>query len=276
MKCSVIVSTYNRPDALNAVLIGLSQQNFHSDWEVIVADDGSRIETHSLVESWKTRFPTFLRHVWQEDVGFRLATIRNRATAKAQGDYLVFLDGDCVPFPDFVSLHLKLSEPGWFVAGSRVSLAQNFTKELLTSLSPAECVYWNSVQWLRARIRNQIRGKIDGAFPWLRVGLSPLRKLRRYRWKGVRGCNIGVSKEAYLQINGFDESFSGWGNEDFDFAIRLIRSGSLLKDGRYAVPVLHLWHPENDRSRLPQNLDLLNKLLNSDRIRAIRGVDQYF
>ena len=270
---SIIVSTYNRADALNAVLAGLaSQQGITSDeWEVIVADDGSGSTTGDVINQWRVRFPCVLRHVWHEDVGFRLAAIRNLSAVQARGDWLVFLDGDCIPFPDFVQQHSLLSEPGWFVAGNRVLLSEPFTKELLNSNDPIAPIHWSPFSWVQAKLR----GQSNRALPWLRLGLGPLRRQRAGRWQVLKGCNIGVSKQDYMAVNGFDETYSGWGREDSDFAIRLIRQGSQLKDGRFAVPVLHLWHRENDRSQLTDNDERLSEVLHSSRIRAVVGTDRH-
>ncbi len=101
---SVIVATYNRYDALDAVLRGLSKQT-DRDFEVVVADDGSGPSTARVIGEWQRHFADRLIHVWQPDEGFRLAEIRNRAVGKSAGDYLVFLDGDCIPLGDFVAPH---------------------------------------------------------------------------------------------------------------------------------------------------------------------------
>lgn len=273
MKLSVIVSTYNRTDALNAVLAGLAGQRDvdAADWEVIVADDGSGPATREVVESWQARFPCALRHVWHEDTGFRLAAIRNRSATQAQGEYLVFLDGDCIPFPDFAHHHLKLAEAGWFVAGNRVLLAEKFTRKLLGSRHPAAPANWGALRWLLARVS----GKSNRAIPWLRLGLDSARKKRAQRWQVLKGCNIGVWKSDFVRVNGFDEAFSGWGHEDSDFAVRLIRAGIRLKDGRFAVPVLHLWHKENDRAQQPENWARLEVTLKGHHVRATLGLDQY-
>lgn len=270
---SIIVSTYNRTDALNAVLAGLANQRHltKDQWEVIVADDGSGISTRELIDRWKQTFPCELRHIWHEDSGFRLAAIRNLSAAKARGDWLVFMDGDCIPFPDFVIEHLRLAENGWFTAGNRVLLSEKFTHSLLGSEDPVAPTRWPVTTWFMAKMK----GQTNRAFPWLRLHLDRLRKKRAKQWAVLKGCNIGVSKQDYLAINGFDEAYSGWGREDSDFAIRMIRHGCLLKDGRFAVPVLHLWHRENDRGQLPENDQRLADILKNQRIRAEKGVDQY-
>jgi glycosyltransferase involved in cell wall biosynthesis len=271
MKLSIIVSTYNRPDALNAVLQGLAQQTEMKtkEWEVIIADDGSTATTHQLITQWQNQFPCSLQHVWHEDTGFRLAAIRNLSALHAKGEYLVFLDGDCIPFPDFAVQTLRLAEPGWFVAGNRVLLSQQYTKQLLQSGgNPAQ---WSAIAWLKAKLS----GKANRALPWLRLALSRSRKKRAHRWSVLKGCNIGIFKRDFININGFDESFSGWGHEDSDFAIRLIRAGILLKDGRFAVPVLHLWHPENDRSKQAENWKKLEATLKSHHVEAKIGYNKH-
>src|SRR5262245_58906989 len=119
---SVIVTTYNREDALDAVLAALSRQSDRA-FEVVIADDGSGPSTAAVVESWRSRVGVPLSHVWQADRGFRAAEIRNRALLVTRGGYCVFLDGDCIARPDFIATHRRLAEPGWFVTGNRVLLA---------------------------------------------------------------------------------------------------------------------------------------------------------
>nr|MCU0951181.1 glycosyltransferase [Burkholderiaceae bacterium] len=141
---SVIVTTYNRPDALRAVLDGLVAQTEH-DIEVRVADDGSRDDTRALVLDAARAAPIPVHHVWQEDRGFRAGAARNRAAAGARGDYLVFLDGDCVPRPDFIAQHRELAEPGWMVAGNRILLSEPFTQRVLAQRVPIHG--WSTDRW---------------------------------------------------------------------------------------------------------------------------------
>jgi len=117
MRVAVILTTYNRPDALAAVLDGYSSQDT-LDFELIVADDGSRSDTRELVEARARRAPFPLRHVWQEDRGFRAGGARNRALTTTSAEYVIFSDGDCVPPAAFVARHRALAEPGYFVAAT--------------------------------------------------------------------------------------------------------------------------------------------------------------
>ncbi len=127
---SVIVTTYNRDEALAAVLRSLARQT-DPNFEVIVADDGSGPSTAALVESWQARAGHRVVHVWHEDRGFRAAEIRNRAILAARGAYCVFLDGDCIVRPDFVAAHRRLAEAGWFVTGNRMLLSRELTESVL-------------------------------------------------------------------------------------------------------------------------------------------------
>jgi len=262
---SVIVSTYNREDALDAVLRSLARQT-DRDFEVVVADDGSGPATAKLIEAWKARISHRLEHVWQEDRGFRLAEIRNRAILAARGAYCIFLDGDCIPRIDFVAAHRRLVDPGWFVAGNRVLLSRDFTSKILKSGLEAEL--WHFSDLVAARLR----GQVNRLAPLLSIPLGPLRKLRAKRWQAARGGNVAIAKCDLIAVDGFDTAFSGWGREDSDIFIRLMRSGVRRKNGRFATAVLHLWHRENDRSQLPENESRLDALIKSDRVCAERGL----
>lgn len=254
MLISVVVTTYNRPDALRAVLDGLAAQRDRG-FEAIVADDGSRADTRALVEATAPAFPVTLAHVWQEDRGFRAGAARNRAAERARGDYLVFLDGDCVARPDFVARHRALAERGWMVAGNRILLSEAFTAAALRERLPLHA--WTTDQWRRAHRR----GDINRTLPLAHLPLGPLRKLAAARWQRVRTCNLGVWMDDFRRVRGFDETFEGWGFEDSDLAVRLLNAGVRRKEGAFATGVLHLWHRENDRRREGRNWELLQARL---------------
>ena len=131
MLISIIITTYNRPDALSCVLRSLSNQT-NLFFEVIIADDGSSSETEKVIAELQQEVKFKILHVWQADDGFRAAQIRNKAVAKSTGEYLIFLDGDCLVFPDFVAKHLKLSEADYFVRGNRVMLSKECTDDFIT------------------------------------------------------------------------------------------------------------------------------------------------
>lgn len=269
MSIAVIVTTYNRPDALALVLEGYLAQA-DCNFELLVADDGSTEETAEVVRQYQARAPFSIRHVWQEDKGFRAAAIRNRALAATDASYIVFTDGDCIPQARFVASHRALSEPGWFLAGNRLMLTQDFTKLVLREKLPIHL--WRTSDWLAARRR----GQIERLLPLARLpGLGRLRKLSPRRWQGAKTCNLSAFRADLLKVNGLDESYTGWGLEDSDLVIRLIRAGTHHKNGRFSVPLFHLWHRENDRGNLEENRKRLEAALHATHTRALLGVDQY-
>jgi glycosyltransferase involved in cell wall biosynthesis len=262
---SVIVSTYNRPDALGACLRALGRQS-DRNFEIVVADDGSRPATREAINAWRAKLSVPLKHVWQEDRGFRLAEIRNRAIVASEGNYLVFIDGDCVAPPGFVAAHRALAEPGFFVSGNRVLLSRALTEEILASdLEPER---WSLATWVWRRAR----GDINRVLPLLNLPLGPLRKRMAREWEGVRGGNFAFYRADLQRVDGFEAAYTGWGLEDSDIVVRLIRAGVRRKDGRFATGLLHLWHREADRSRLPANQARLDELIKSDRVRALSGL----
>jgi len=262
---SVIVSTYNREDALHAVLRGLSRQS-DRNFEIVVADDGSGPATARVVGEWASRTKLPIKHVWHEDRGFRLADIRNRGIRASAGAYVLFLDGDCIARPDFVAAHRSLAEPGWFVTGTRILLSPDLTDRILhRGLEPES---WGLARWLAPRSRRDL----NRFAPLLNLRLGAMRKLTARRWRGARGSNMAFWRADLEKADGFDGSFSGWGREDSDLFIRLIRAGVRRKDGRFATGVLHLWHPEADRSSLAENDRQLDEVLHSNRITARRGL----
>lgn len=268
MKTAVIVTTYNRPDALAAALAGFCAQD-DTDFELIVADDGSTGETHRVVEDFAARAPFRVRHAWQEDRGFRAGAVRNRALALTDADYVVFTDGDCVPPAAFVRRHRALAARGAFLAGNRVLLSEAFTRRVLAERLPIH--RWSTARWLAAWLRRDV----NRALPLVTLPDGAFRTRTSARWEGVKTCNFSAWRTDLERANGFDERYAGWGLEDSDLVIRLLHAGVLNKSARFAAPVFHLWHRENDRSALAENQRRLNEILASDRVVALEGLDRY-
>jgi glycosyltransferase involved in cell wall biosynthesis len=262
---SVIVTTYNREDALDAALRALARQ-FDRNFEIVIADDGSRPDTARVIASWKARLPVPLKHVRHEHQGFRGGEIRNRGIAASDGEICIFLDGDCLAAADFIAAHRRLHEAGWFVTGNRILLSRELTDAVLArGLEPET---WN----VAALLRRRLRGGINRLLPTLRLPLGPVRKLNGESWEGAQTCNLAVSRRDLDRIDGFDCAYTGWGLEDSDLVVRLLHAGVRRKDGRFATGVLHLWHPQNDRSQLSANRARLDEVIGGSRVRARRGL----
>jgi glycosyltransferase involved in cell wall biosynthesis len=262
---SVVVATYEWPEALDALLRGLADQS-DGDFEIVVADDGSGPVTSELVRAWAEHLP--LRHVRQEDGGYRLARIRNLGAGEAAGDLLVFIDGDVVPRRHFVRAMRRSAVPGWFVAGKRLLLGRELTARALADRLPIQ--RWSLPHWAL---------HYDQAGP-LRA-LTP-RDRRRPGRAGLPefvphadgyGFLLGVSRADFERVNGYDARFAGWGGEDVDMALRLRRAG--LRGG-WPGPqgtLLHLWHETRKPPSRPNDA-LLRETEASDRIEAVEGLRQ--
>lgn len=243
---SVVVTTYNRCDALLAVLEGLLRQT-DRQFEVIVADDGSTADQRQQVAASHVAKALRVIHVWHPDVGFTASRIRNRGVAASSGPYIVFLDGDCIPEVDFIERHKALAQGGCIVNGSRVLLSPELTKAVIDG---HEVIAGRSaLYWARARLAGHA-SKLSGL---VRLPDGAYRIRRNFTWKGIRSCNMGVWRSDFEAVDGFDESFVGWGHEDADFVLRLHHYAVRRKNGFCATEVYHLWHPEAARSQESQN-----------------------
>lgn len=265
MSTAFVVLTYNRPDALLAVLEALAGQCSPGD-TVLIADDGSRPE-HVL--AWRRGLPAFscpVLHVWHPDRGFTAARARNLGALHARADYLVFLDGDCVPNPHFAAQHRRLAQRGHFVNGSRVLLSERLTRQV--ERGELRLARLSAGDWLRLRLAGDVN-KLSHLLAW---PSAPGRVERRFHWKGIRSCNFGVWYRDFEAVNGFDETFSGWGHEDADLVLRLHHLGCLRKNGFLATEVLHLWHKENSRAQESGNRQRVLDRMRGAQVRATTGL----
>jgi GT2 family glycosyltransferase len=260
-----VVLTYNRSDALLAVLRALAPQCGERH-VVVVADDGSSGEHVRALHEGVPAFRCPVRHVWHPDTGFTVSRSRNLGALQAATDYLVFLDGDCIPNPGFVAQHERLVQGGCFVNGSRVLLGEDLTRRTLAG--PMDLSKYTPWQWLRLRARGEVN-KLTHLGRW--PG-APFRVEDGFRWKGIRGCNFGVAYGDFEAVNGFDEAFSGWGHEDADLALRLYHQGLRRKNGYLGTEVYHLWHRQNSRADEAENRRRVLERLDSGIIRAERGL----
>ena len=265
MKISFIVLTYNRTDALLAVLRSLSEQ-CNAEHEVLIADDGSRPDQVDMLFERCPAFKCPVRHVWHPDVGFTAARARNLAAHFARGEYLVFLDGDCIPNKAFVAQHTLLAEPGFFVNGSRVLLSEDLTAQVISGEIdlPGRSVLF----WLQARFR----GDSNKLLHLIRWPLPLFRVKQGFHWRGIRSCNFGIWRNDFVNVNGFDETFQGWGHEDADLVLRLTHLGVQRKNGFMATEVFHLWHSENKRDQESVNKNRVVQRMKTGLILAEKGL----
>jgi glycosyltransferase involved in cell wall biosynthesis len=260
VKTSLIVTTYNRKDAL-ALTLASALAQAEPPAEILVADDGSRDDTGALVRAVAARAPIPVRHCWHEDRGFRLAAIRNRAIAMAAGDYLVLVDGDLVLDRRFVADHVRAARPGQWVQGGRVLLPEDVTREALAigriAFGPLERGLGNR--------KNAVRSPL----------LSRLASFVRTDVYRVRGANQAFWRADVLRVNGFNEEFEGWGREDSEFAARMRHAGVRRLHLQFAAVAYHLWHEERSREMLARNQEILDATLATRASRCAMGIDRH-
>jgi glycosyltransferase involved in cell wall biosynthesis len=257
MKISLIISTYNFPVALNLCLESVTRLIVKPD-EIIVADDGSEAATAEVIARWKKLLPMPLKHVWQEDKGFRLAEIRNKALAIATGDYIIQIDGDIIMERHFIKDHIRYAKKGQFVCGSRSRITEAYT--------------------------NKLKAGKKLKFSFFRPGLydrmNALRFRRLtpffYKYDHLRGCNMAFWREDILAINGYDENIKSYGYEDEDVQERLMRIGKKKKFVKFMCIEYHVWHPEHPtRKNLAETRKLIDHNNEIYLIRSEKGIEQH-
>lgn len=235
MKLSVIITTYNSEEWLKKVLEGYCNQS-ENNFEILIADDGSNEKTKQLIDSFqnKSKFP--IQHIWQEDNGFQKCKILNKSILKANSDYLLFTDGDCIPRNDFVEQHLKYKEEGYFLSGGYFKLPMETSLKITTEAIQSQKCF--SISWL---VKNGVRKSFK---------LSKLTKLKLFasfmNWltptkRTFNGHNTSCFKKDLIAINGFNEEMQ-YGGLDREVGERLFNLGILSKQIRYAAVCLHLDH----------------------------------
>lgn len=270
MKSTLMVTTYEMLRHLELVCEGILRQST-PDFELVICDDGSGLETRKFIESYSSRFQKIFGrpviHVWQEHQGFRKCRILNEGMRRSSGDIMIFLDGDCIPHKDFVRDHLEHSEPGCYLAGRRVELGEKFSSKLDLQKISQGYLDRPSFQLLLSGSFGDsefTNRSLRVSHPWLR------KKLKMDRITDLKGCNYSVSRKSLEAINGFDEDYEGYGREDTDIELRLQHLGLKIKSLKGLALQFHVWHPR--RSFTPANDDRLEELKSSRRIRCTNGL----
>jgi glycosyltransferase involved in cell wall biosynthesis len=256
---TLVVTTFERPDALRAVLDSVLGQS-DLPQQVVVADDGSGEATRTVVAAFATAAPMPVQHAWQPHEGFRLARLRNLAIAEARGDYLVFVDGDMVLHREFVADHRQLARRGWFTQGVRIALDASATAASLAAPRRAISAASPGLGGLRR------------AYALHRRALQPA--LRRFAntFVAIKGCNQGFWRDDLLAADGFEEAIEGWGPEDKELCARLGFAGVRRQTLLFGGIACHLDHPPAGRERHAANQALFAETIATRRTRARRGL----
>jgi glycosyltransferase involved in cell wall biosynthesis len=272
VRASVIVPTYNRPRELSLCLASLAVQSI-LPVEVLIADDGSGEETRRAILSFSgsAECPFPVRHIRQEDFGFRKPRILNETVRNAYGDYLVFIDGDCMAHREFVRSHLDFAEPAAILGGKRVDLGKDMSAALLARGAPlahlSVRLVWDSVVGGSRKVEEAIR-----------IASPRLRRIAgrdRIGRDGIWGCNFSVPKDLFYAINGCDEYFVDGSIEDNDLGIRVLNGGGRVKSVRALAVVFHLWHPATwgfGGEKYLHNRRILERRIALKEVRCVNGI----
>ncbi len=258
--CTLVTPTYNWPEALELLLLSARRQTHLPD-EVIVADDGSTAETTELIKRFQKDFPVPLIHVRHEDKGNRKPAIMNKAIARASHDYIVEIDGDVIMHPEFIKDHLTMAEADTYLYGSRVSIQE----EILAEVFRKKQIDFN---WLSRGIKKRNRT--------LRIPLIADRAKRDPKKSSkLRGCNMSFWRADFIEVNGFNEDLSGWGIDDSELIQRMINNGVQGKRIKHRGIVYHIYHPEQDKSKVGSNEELERRAEEEGITYIDNGVDKY-
>lgn len=260
MRISLIVTTYNRPDALFLVLKSVENQLI-KPFEIIVADDGSDNRTKNIIDEFKGDSKINIRHSFQNDIGFRAARSRNKAIAKAKGEYVILVDGDMILHPKFILDHSRNAEPGFFIQGSRVLLSKLKTKNCLNTKK----ISFNNFSFGLKNRKNAIHSNI----------LARFFSIKKNYLSGIKTCNFSFYRTDCFLVNGFNNEFEGWGREDSDFALRLMNAGVKRKNLKFNAIQYHLWHKEVSRNSLSYNDMMLQKVISENHVWCNNGIDNF-
>lgn len=263
----VIISTYNNPAWLEKVLWGYLFQTLPAN-EIIIADDGSKEDTHQLIERFKNKLP--IKHVWHEDNGFQKSRILNSAILASAADYLIFTDQDCIPRKDFIAIHAAYATKGYFLSGGYFKLPMNISKQLTYKDIESENAF--SLEWLRKqhmkcnfKCTKLIKNK---TFRLFMNAITPTKAT----WNG---CNASGWREDILAVNGFNEEMH-YGGQDREFGERMFNMGIKSKQIRYSAIVLHLDHkrPYKTKESIEKNISIRRNTRKTGIIVTPNGIKQ--
>jgi len=253
-KATVILSFYKRIDYLKLLLAGFERQSFN-EFEIIIADDGSPLDISKQIESISSQSSFTLKHVWHEDLGFRKNKILNSAVRIADSEYLIFIDGDCVPHKAFVGEHYNNSSPGVCLTGRRVNLSEKLTR----SLSEDNIRKGYLEHTFNNLVCDGVFGRSYDVEKGFYLKANLLRRFTNNKKRGLLGCNFSLYKKDLLAINGFDERYTAPSiGEDSDIQYRLELTNVKIKSLNNIAVQYHLYHKLQERPL--KNIELFEKI----------------
>lgn len=258
---SLIISTYNWPEALQLCLNSILQQTVLPS-ELIISDDGSDDRTAELIHHFAEKAPFPVFHEWHEDRGFRKTIVLNRAILRSSYPYIIQIDGDVFVNSHFVEDHLKMAEDGCFIRGTRALLDGRRTKLLLSGIK-------------FSLVAKHLIGVFQPANA-IRLPLFIAQLIARKELSGcrVKGCNMSFWKKDLLMVNGYDNTLQGWGHEDEELSWRLVNSGIQKKIIKFSAIAYHLFHEWLSRDEEEHHTQFLDRVKEKHISRTSNGLEE--
>jgi glycosyltransferase involved in cell wall biosynthesis len=259
---SIIIAVYRQAAFLEKIFLSLLNQTF-TDFEVVIADDGSGDEIKKVIAAFEGRFKHPIQHAWHEDQGFRKTIIVNRAASKARAPYLVFIDGDCILHHRFLERHNSRKKARQVLSGRRVCLSP----EITSKITPLD-IQSRRIEKIRFWWNNSISATRRHGF--FLPAIFGIKNIRRTRYE-ILGCNFSVYKEDFLAINGYDERIIGRGLEDSNLYRRFVKNGMTLRNISTEALQYHLYHSFDP---IPHSKEVIEQFLNPATARTPFGIER--
>ena len=260
MTTSLIISTYNWPDALELCLRSVARQSVLPS-EIIIADDGSKVSTKNTVEEIKKELNLKIKHIWHPDNGFKLAEIRNKAIAESSSEYIIQVDGDVILHRDFIRDHINFAKRKSFIKGRRMMIGERKSLELLKKKSI-------NISFLSDGVKRREHGlRLVGNH----IMFQPKEEKSA---DGVMGSNMAFWKEDFVEINGYNNALQGWGAEDKELAQRFVNLGLVKRKIKFGAVQYHIYHPQSNSSAHDDQIKEIERLRTSEETRCINGLNQ--
>ena len=257
--CSLVISTYNWPQALYLCLQSVFRQKYLPN-EIVIADDGSTEETKILINKLSAQSPVPIIHIWHKDNGFRLAEIRNKAIKATNYDYIIQIDGDIILHRDFINDHIKNAKSGFFISGNRVLLSQDLTNEIMKTS--------------KIRFSFFTKGLLKKHYALRLPFIDKILKVKPNHISTIIGCNLSFWRNDFMSVNGYNNAMWDWGHEDIELVARLIKYGIKCKKLRFSANCYHIYHPGNSSDNECNNYMIYKNTINSPNHRCDNGVEQ--
>lgn len=275
MKVSLIIAVYKDVEALKLIIGSLRNQTYR-EFEIVIVEDGEDADMKEYIYSIDD---LDIKHTTQEDLGIRKTRSLNNGIIASSGDFLIFIDGDCVPYSTFVESYVKLAESGYVISGRRMNLGPKYSKKLRNKeISPLSLEKTFLLRYPFVSVDAIERHSEDGFYFSPDGFIYSMFIKNRKASTSILGCNYACFKKDIVAINGYDESYRDTAvGDDTDLEWRFKAIGLKLKSARFTANVFHLYHPRSIREKISSDwaLELMEEKIKNNQFKCDQGIDKH-